>query len=356
MRRIVAILILLIVALPAAAQIGKQPMIRAGTPEDKAMTEIDDAADSATKLTLLAKFVADFGQTDMILLAYERYVAIYSADKNYAKAFEYGEKALQYDRGNLNAAIGLVRTAQEAGDTQKMFDYGDRAGTILQQYKVSAAPAGTDADAWKELQRVALERSAEQIGYLHSAPLNAASQVADPAAKVSLLERYIKAFPDSPYLSNAQVLAAAVMTMQASTWSENGTQLDQAQAYAARSLELLAQAAKPEQLTQEQWAQQKALQQGLAQTAQGRIHVHKGRNAQAVDVLRAAAPLLKSDPASYAGNQYWLGFALLNLKRNPEARTAFSEAAAINSPYQGEAKKKLAELGPGGRAPAKKRP
>lgn len=355
MRRTAAVLILLILALPAAAQIGKQPMIRAGTPEDKAMTEIDNAADNATKLTLLAKFVADFGQTDIVLLAYERYVAIYSADKDYARAFEYGEKALQFDPGSLNAAIGLVRTAQEAGNLQKMFDYGDRAGAILRQYKASAAPADTDADAWKELQRLAFERSAEQIGYLHSSLLNAASQLSDPAGKVALLDRYIKAFPDSPYLSNAQVLAAAVMTMQASTWSENGTQLDQADAYAARSLELLAQAAKPAQLTDEQWARQKALQQGLAKTAQGRVHVHKGRNTQAVEMLRAAAPLVKSDATSYAGNQYWLGFALLNLKRNPEARTAFSEAAAISSPYQAQAQKKLAELGPAGR-PAKKRP
>jgi hypothetical protein len=346
--------LLLLVALPASAQIGKQPTVRAGTPEDKALLEIDNATDAAQKLELLNKFLADFGQGDAALLAYERFMAHYLAEKNYAKVFEYGDKTLALDPGNFSAAINMLRAAHEKGDTAKAFDYGDRIGAILQRFKNAPPPEGSDPTAWKERKGFALEHAQEEIGYVHSALLTLANQAPDPAAKIPLLDRYIKAFPDSAYLGSAQVLMAALMTLQADNWSDKGEQLDKAESYAKSALDVLAQAQKPAQLSDEQWAQQKALQQGLAQSVMGQVHIHKGRNAQAVDAFRAAAPLLKADPPTYARNQYRLGFALLNLKRNPEARTAFTEAAAINSPYRALAQQKLNELG-GARRPAKKR-
>jgi len=71
------------------------------------------------------------------------------------------------------------------------------------------------------------------------------------------------------------------------------------------------------------------------------VNIQKKDNAKAVENLKAAAPLLKSDDGSYARNQYRLGFALLNLKRNAEAKEAFTQAASVNSPYKGPAQDKL---------------
>jgi len=63
----------------------------------------------------------------------------------------------------------------------------------------------------------------------------------------------------------------------------------------------------------------------------GQVNIEKKDNAQAVENLKAAAPLLKPDDGSYARNQYRLGFALLNLKKNAEAKEAFTQAASVNS-------------------------
>jgi hypothetical protein len=71
------------------------------------------------------------------------------------------------------------------------------------------------------------------------------------------------------------------------------------------------------------------------------VNIEKKDNAQAVENLKAAAPLLKSDEGSYGRNEYRLGFALLNLKRMPEAKAAFTEAASVNSPYKALAQEKL---------------
>src|SRR5438309_6422495 len=94
-------------------------------------------------------------------------------------------------------------------------------------------------------------------------------------------------------------------------------------------------------MTDDQWKQQSGLQKGLALSSLGQINIQKKDNAQAVTNLRAAAPLLKPDDGSYARNQYRLGFALLNLKRNPEAKDAFTQAASVNSPYKALAQEKL---------------
>ena len=87
------LIFLLGAALPAQAQIGKQAFVRAGTPEDKALREIDETADPARKVELLEKFLAEYGQTDLALLAYERLVSHYASVKDYDRAFDYGEKA-----------------------------------------------------------------------------------------------------------------------------------------------------------------------------------------------------------------------------------------------------------------------
>ena len=86
------------------------------------------------------------------------------------------------------------------------------------------------------------------------------------------------------------------------------------------------------------------MQKGLALSALGQIDIQKKNNAQAVDEFKSAGPLLKSDEGSYARNQYRLGFALLNLKRVPEAKAAFTDAASVNSPYKALAQEKLKAL------------
>jgi len=100
-------------------------------------------------------------------------------------------------------------------------------------------------------------------------------------------------------------------------------------------------------VTDEQWARQKGLQKGLALSSLGQVNIEKKDNAQAVENLKAAAPLVKVDDASYGRNQYRLGFALANLKRTADAKEAFTQAASVNGPYKALAQDKLkAAAGP----------
>src|ERR1700685_3882696 len=126
--------ILLSVSITASAQIGKSITVSAGTPEDKALTEIYAAPDGPEKVALLDKFMADFGKDDMELLADQLYVQTYLAQKNYAKVYEFAGKELAVDPTNLSAAVAMVHAAEEQGEVKKLYDAGDKVPEIIAQY------------------------------------------------------------------------------------------------------------------------------------------------------------------------------------------------------------------------------
>src|SRR5262250_69014 len=131
-------------------QIGKYVSISAGSDADRAMTEINAAADPAQKLALIDKFAQQFGEGDMALVANENYVNYYITQKQYAKAFEYGDKVFAVDSGNFNNAVNMVRAASEKGDAEKLLSYGEKAKNIVSAYKGSAAPEGIASDKWEQ--------------------------------------------------------------------------------------------------------------------------------------------------------------------------------------------------------------
>src|SRR5947207_1409471 len=275
-------------------QIGKFVPIQAGSDVDHALTEINAATDAAQKLALIEKFAAGPGsEGDYPLVADGLFVDYYIGQKKYNK---------------------------------------------------------------------------DGIAYIQQAVFSGAYQAKDPAKRAGLLTRFAQIFPDSPYANQALGVAATayqqaqnapkmlevangllakdpnnlgMLLLCSDYYGEKGEQLDKAEAYAKKAVAVLQTAEKPEGVTDEQWAQQKALQKGLALSSLGQVNIQKKDNAQAAENLKAAAPLLKPDDGSYARNQYRLGFALLNLKRNAEAKEAFTQAASVNRPYKALAQEKL---------------
>ena len=371
-RFVILMAILLGIATTASAQIGKSVSVSAGTPEDKALAEIYAAPDGPDKVALLDKFMTDFGTGDMALLADQLYVQTYLAQKNYAKVYEFAAKALALDPTNLSAAVSMVHAAEEQGDTKKVFAAGDKVAEIISKYKNLPAAEGTPPDQWAQQKSVSINNVQGDIGYVEYALVNAAYKTADPVARAALFERYVNAFPDSPYTITVReqtavayqqaqetpkmldtalrILAAdpnniSMLLLVSDYWSENNQQLDKAAADAQLALDQLAQGKKPDNLSDDQWQQQLSLQKGLAYSAIGEVNVDKGRNEPAVDAFKQASPLLKSNTVLYARNLYRLGFTLAKMQRIPEARTVLTEAVSIESPYKARAQATLNKIG-----------
>ncbi len=364
-----------------AQQIGKFVPVQAGSEVDHALTEINAATDPAQKLALLEKFAAGPGSDgDNAILADGLYVDYYIAQKNYDKAFEFGDKLFALDPDNFQNAMNMIRAASEKGDSERVVGYGEKAQGILKRYKDAPAPASAVPQAWAEQKAQTLESNKDGIAYIQQAVFNGALQAKDPGKRAGLLTRFAQIFPDSPYANQALGVAAAsyqqaqnapkmlevangllakdpnnlgMLLLLSDYYGEKGEQLDKAEACAKKAISVLETAQKPEGVTDEQWAQQKTLQKGLALSSLGQVNIEKKDNAQAVTNLKAAAPLVKPDDVSYAKNQYRLGFALLNLKRNAEAKEAFTQAASVNSPYKALAQDKLKAAA--GAAPARRK-
>lgn len=360
----------------SAQQIGKYVPIPAGSDADHTMADVAAATDPAQKLGLIDKFAAG-AQGDMEMVADEMYVNYYIAQKQYDKAFEYGDKLFALDPGNFNNAVNMVRAASEKGDTDRLLSAGEKAQSIIAAFKASPAPEGTAADAWDQQKARTLENNQDNYNFVQQAVYGGVYQAKDPAKRADGLMRFAKTFPDSQYALPAMGVAASsyqqaqnapkmmevanailakdpnnmgMLLLVSDYYGEKGEQLDKAEAYAQKAVKLADSGAKPADVTDDQWKQQTSLQKGLALSTLGQINLQKKNNTAAVQNFQAAAPLLKSNDTSYARNQYRMGFAYVNLKKVAEARAAFTEAASVNSPYKSYALDKLKALPAGGAA------
>lgn len=371
-RILTALLLLLALFVPACqAQLGKNVLIPAGSEVDHQISAIN-AADPSQKLQLIDEFAKAHPEDDFQILANEQYVSFYIAAKQYDKAFQYGDKLFALDPDNYPNAVNMIRAANEKGDIDKLYTYGEKANSILQRYKALPPPGNTDLGNWATEKTLKLASLKDDQDYVRQSLLSAAYNVKDLTKKADYFVRFAKMYPDTPEGEQAVTMAAfsyqqaqnrakmqevangvlakdpdniGMLLLLADDYSEKGDQIDKAETYAKKAAALTETAKKPDNLTDDQWKQQLEVQKGLAFSVLGQVNLQKKLNAQAVTNLTKAAPLLKSNPVTYARNQYRLGFAYLNLKKNVDAKQAFTEAASVDSPYKGPAEQKLTEIG-----------
>ncbi|HKS83391.1 MAG TPA: hypothetical protein VJR23_17935 [Candidatus Acidoferrales bacterium] len=380
MKRILVLLVLSFgFATAASAQIGKTVTVPAGSDEDKALTPIYSAPDGPEKVALLDKFMSDYGKGDFELLGDELYVQTYLAQKNYTKVYEYGDKALALDPDSLTTAVNIIRAADAQGDTAKIYDFGEKAAAMISHYKASPAPEGTSASDWAAAKDRTLKDAESDISYVQYSMVNAAFKTTDLATRAKLFERYVAAFPDSSYTMNVREQTAiayqqaqdtphmistaqailekdpnnvSMLILLADVWSDSGQQLDKAAAYAQKVLDVLKDAKKPENVTDEDWQKQTSLEKGIAYSAIGEVDVRKTKNAPAVEAFKQANPLLQGNNYYYGRNLYRLGFTLAKMQRTAEARTVLTEAVSVDSPFKPLAQETLNKIG----GPVSKRP
>ena len=144
----------------------------------------------------------------MAIVADDLYVNYYIAQKNYDKAFEYGDKLFALDPDNFANAVNMVRAASEKNDNDKLTAYGEKASGILQRFKAAPPPAGTEAEGWQRQKAATLESNKDNIAYVEQAIYMVAYKTTNPSKRAAMFTHFAQIFPDSPYANQALGVAA----------------------------------------------------------------------------------------------------------------------------------------------------
>ena len=335
-------------------------VIAAGTPEDQALQEISKEADAQKKLPLYQDFIQKFASNPAAVAFGNWQVSqYYQTAGDLPKALEFGDKALAGSPHNLDILVSQAGIAQQMKDDAKIIDYAEKGGLAYESIAKEPKPEGMSDQDFAA--RVASDKDAAKSGhdFLEGVAFNAIADEKDAKARMSDIERFSAAFPNSQYqeqvsqyamytLGPGQLndparlvafgeksLAAnpnsiPALLMLANTYVEETKPASWAKAVTySQKVVTLAKADAPDA------DKSRKLSAGVAHSTLGYAYMKQDKTAAAIPELKSASALLKGqDDTAYSAALYRLGYAYAKLSRTTEARDVLNEAVKIQGPLQ----------------------
>ncbi|MDD5543050.1 MAG: hypothetical protein PHX83_07725 [Acidobacteriia bacterium] len=347
------------------------PMIMANSPEDKALRVIESETDAAKRVTLLDQFVKDFPAMAYAVEVNELYTFAYQSLKDNAKVVDHAERAVAMKSNDIDVYPVLINTLLDMrNQPEKAYDYAQRYQKLVQGSDWSPAGRTISADERARIQGDA--KSLLDAAHLQKEynDLQKAYAETDPDQKISLLEAFVKTFPDSKqvcsaftmlavgYLQKRDVSKAAsnaqdclkaepdnieMVVLLADLQVEDKTKAAETAGLVKKAVELsdaLDSQPVPDGQTEADWTKRKNYMRGTAHGLRGYIDLKVGLYSKGLPDLQLAYKLLGNDSATL----YRLGFCLAKLHRNKEAETYLTQAAGMPGAYQLAAKRALTQL------------
>jgi tetratricopeptide (TPR) repeat protein len=354
---VVLVTFLLVVVSLSFAQIDNL-VIPAGTPEDQALQAITKEPDDHKKMAMYEDFVKQFS-SNPAAVAYGNWqmAQAYQGAGDLQKALDYGDKALAAAPHSLDILVSQASIAQQLKNNSKLLDYSVRGGEVYNSIGKGAKPEGVsdqDFANQSEQQRTSAKSSYD---FLEAAAFNVIVDETNPKTRMSDIERFTPAFPNSRF--DEPIASYAMMSLSelkdTSRVVSYGEKALAANPNNLPALLLLASIyvddPKPGSVTKAAGYAQRAitaakadapdadrtrkLSGGVAHSTLGYAYMKQDKTAAAIPELKSAAALLKGvDDQQYAVALYRLGFAYAKLSHNTEARDVLVEAAKIPGPVQ----------------------
>jgi tetratricopeptide (TPR) repeat protein len=345
-------------------------LIPAGSPEDQALQTIAKESDAQKKVVAYEEFVQTYASNPAaVAFGNWQLAQAYQGAGDLAKALDYGDKALAGSPHNFDILVSQASIAQQLKRNAKVMDYAERAGEAYRGIGKQGKPAGvSDQDFATQASndRDAVKTSYE---YLQTVAFNAIVEEKDPKTRMSYIERFTAAFPDSKY--SEQVSQYAMYTLGPGQLNDQTRLL----AFGEKSLAsnpdsvpallLLANSyvedTKPASVAKSVTYAQKVialskgdspdaersqkLSAGVAHSTLGFAYMKQDKTAAAVPELKTAAALLKGqDDVAYATALYRLGYAYAKLNKKTDAVAVLNEAIKIPGPLQQPSKELLTKV------------
>lgn len=340
----------------ATAQIDRI-IIAAGTDEDHALQAITNEADAQKKVVMYQDFVQKYsGNPQAVAYGNWQLAQAYEATGDLAKALDFGDKALAGSPHNLDILVSQVGVSQQSKNNLKIMEYAAKGGEVCSSISKQAKPEGmSDEDFNRKISedKAAVENNCD---FLESSAFNAITSETDPKNRMSEIEKFTAAYPESKFgdqvsnyalytlgpgqLNDPQRLVSfgektlatnpnslPALLLMASYYADSNSSA-KAITYAQKALEV-AKADAPDA------DKSRKLSAGAAHNTIGWAYLKQEKTTAAIPELKAASGLLKGqDDQQYARALYGLGFAYGKLNKLTEAREVLTEAVKIPGPLQ----------------------
>jgi tetratricopeptide (TPR) repeat protein len=363
------VLVVLVFCSFSTAQL-ERIVIPAGTPEDQALQDISKESDAQKKLTMYQDFLQKFSSSPAAV-AYGNWQVsqYYQTAGDLPKALEYGDKALAGSPHNFDILVSQASIAQSMKDNAKIIEYAEKGGLSYEGIAKQTKPEGDSDQDFAN--RVASDKESVKTmhDFLEGVGFNAIAAEPDAKKRMSYLERFSAAFPNSQY--QEQVSQYVMYTLGPGQLNDPGRLV----AFGEKSLaanpnsipallllsNFYVEDSKPASVAKAVTYAQKVvtlakaneadadrahkLSAGVAHSTLGYAYMKQEKTVAAIPELKSAAGLLKGqDDLAYATSLYRLGYAYAKLKRTAEAREVLDEAVKIHGPVQQPSRELLDKL------------
>lgn len=354
-----SLLLVLMVGPISQAQIDRI-VIPAGTPEDQSIQEISKESDGQKKITLYEEFLQKYSSNPAAVAFGNWQISqAYQGNGDLPKALEFGDKALAASPHNMDILISQAGIAQQLKDDGKIIDYAEKGGLSFEGVAKQPKPDGMSDEDFKA--SVLSDQDSLKSGhaFLESLGFNAITDEKDAKKRMSYIERYTAAFPNSQF--QEQVSQYAMYTLGPGQLNDSARLLafgEKSLAANPNSMPVLLMLAntyvdetKPASWGKAATYSQKViglakandadadrtrkLSAGVAHSTLGYAYMKQDKTTAAIPELKSASALLKGqDDVAYATALYRLGYAYAKVSKNTEAREILSEAVKIEGPLQ----------------------
>ncbi len=350
------------------------------SPEDKLMLDYNGADNPKDQVAALEKFAQEHADSRYMPCVNEYLAVAYLKLNNYDKALESGERDLTLNYSDLFLVTNLLKAYIAAGKpTDAAFSLIAKAPDLIKSELTPARPSTASDDDWKKIQSEAEASIKDEQAFMGYAFFQLLGRVTDPAKRVQYLEAYTKAFPESANSGevNYQFFSAYQMTGNTEKSDEYGEKavasdpnntttlatlafsyatrnvnLDKAETYAQKVVQVAPTATKPQGLSDDQFKAMQNADLGLAHFSLGIVEYSKAtknksrRVGPAVEDLKTAGDLLSANPALQGGALYYLGSAYEYMypPNHRLAADALGRSAGIQGAWQKPAEDLLAKV------------
>lgn len=375
--------ILSLILAGAAAPLGAQQpcpglTVVVNSPEDQMMLAVNGADTPQEQVTALDKYAAAHGDAPAMTCANELYTAAYVKENDFAKAIAVGEKDLAANYFDANLAINLAKAYVGAGQaTDSAFALINKAPDAIKAEANPPKPSNVTDAAWQSNLQAWAETAKDDRAYMEYAFFQLLARVPDANRRIQYLDGFSKAYADSPNLGGiyAQYVVAygglnngakadeyaekavaaspndvATLNLVADNYATRQVHLDEAEADAKKALELATAMKKPDGMSDADFQAQQNLQLAAAHLTLGFVAFQHGsrthRMTDAIQELKTASELGKADPALQARALFYMGYAYEETlpPNHHAAAEALTQAASLQSPWQGQAQALLAKI------------